>query len=190
MRTRDFAVWLLLVTAGVVLRIAFAHIPNFAPVAAIALFAGYQMRSGILAASVPITVMAVSDLGFGGYHGGVMTAVYACLVFPAVCGAFLRGTLPLGPRGRTIGSLIGMLGTAIGSSLVFFLVTNFAVWLFFDLYQRSWFGLWECYLQALPFYRYTLAGDVSFAVVLFGSLAAYRMLAEAPHPAALENAAL
>ena len=54
------------------------------------------------------------------------------------------------------------------ASLAFFFVTNLAVW-----YQASWYtrdaaGLWQCYLQALPFFRYTLSGDLLFTTVLFG----------------------
>ncbi len=162
------------------LRIAFEHIPNFAPVAAIALFAGYQLRSRTLAATVPLAVMALSDLSFGGYHYGVMIAVYASLTLPAVLGSYLRSKLPLFPARRLGGSLLALLSAAIGSSLVFFLVTNFAVWSYFDLYERTWSGLVQCYVQAIPFYRFTLTGDVCFAVALFGALAAYRVCVEAP----------
>ena len=41
MNRREVVVWVLLVVSGVALRFGFEHIPNFAPVAAIALFSGY-----------------------------------------------------------------------------------------------------------------------------------------------------
>ena len=49
------------------------------------------------------------------------------------------------------------------ASVLFFLVTNFGCWLWFDLYEHSVSGLVHCYAQALPFFRYTLAGDLVFA---------------------------
>jgi hypothetical protein len=82
-----------------------------------------------------------------------------------------------------------MLGAVVGSSLIFFIVTNFAVWLYFDLYTHTWSGLLDCYLQAVPFYRYTLAGDAVFATVLFGSLAVYRLCVSSVAAARLTQAA-
>jgi hypothetical protein len=49
---------------------------------------------------------------------------------------------------------------------VFFVVTNFAVWAFQSDYDKSLAGLAECYWAAVPFYRWMLAGDVFYMVVL------------------------
>jgi len=170
---QETAVFGLLVSSGVALRLTCHDLPNFAPVAAMALFAGYFFRSTLLAACVPLTVMAISDRVLGGYHPGVMALVYGMLVFP-VC---LRGLLQRAfafQRGRWIESLAplaGLLSCALASSVLFFLVTNFGVWLGFNTYDRSWSGLVDCYVAAIPFFRYTLAGDMFFATVLFGSYA-------------------
>jgi hypothetical protein len=60
--------------------------------------------------------------------------------------------------------------TALGASLVFFVVTNFLAWLGQALpYGYSFAGLVECYVAALPFYRGTLTGDLLFTGVLFGA---------------------
>ena len=50
-----------LVASGVALRVTFHDLPNFAPVAAMALFAGYYFRSRIVALCVPLLVMTISD---------------------------------------------------------------------------------------------------------------------------------
>ena len=55
--------------------------------------------------------------------------------------------------------------------MVFFLSTNFSVWLFQGLYEKTPAGLAACYTAALPFYRPMLAGDVFYAAVLFGAAA-------------------
>jgi hypothetical protein len=39
------------------------------------------------------------------------------------------------------------------------------------MYEHSWQGLVHCYARALPFFRYTLAGDLVFSASLFGGFA-------------------
>jgi hypothetical protein len=56
-------------------------------------------------------------------------------------------------------------------ALVFFVVTNFAVWAFESDYSRSAAGLLACYVAAVPFFRWMLMGDVFYLVVLFGCAA-------------------
>jgi hypothetical protein len=51
---------------------------------------------------------------------------------------------------------------------LFFLTSNFAVWAFQSDYENSLAGLARCYLAAVPFYRWMLAGDVFYIAVLFG----------------------
>ncbi len=187
--TRQAAVFALLVTSGVALRLAGHELPNFAPVAALALFAGYFFRSALVAMCVPLSVMAISDLFLGGYHWGVMVLVYGMLMFPVLLRGWLRQTFVLG-TGRFAGrlaSLIGLLSCSLLSSVLFFLVTNFGVWLGFATYETSWSGLAECYVAAIPFFRYTLAGDLFFAVVLFGSYALALAMAPAQQPATEAN---
>ena len=46
------------------------------------------------------------------------------------------------------------------ASFLFFLISNFGVWLFW--YPPTWQGLLTCYLLAVPFYARTLIGDIAF----------------------------
>ena len=46
--------------------------------------------------------------------------------------------------------------------------TNFAVWAFSGMYSLDMAGLVQCYVAALPFLKYTVAGDLFWAAVLFG----------------------
>jgi hypothetical protein len=59
-------------------------------------------------------------------------------------------------------------------------VTNFSVWANGSglSYPKTWRGLLLCYEAAIPFFQNTVAGDVTYATVLFGGLA----LAEARFP--------
>ncbi len=168
--TTDAVAFTLLVGGGVALRLACHDLPNFAPVAAMALFAGYFFRSSILALAVPLSVMAISDWFLGGYHWAMMALVYGMLALPVAFRGWLRRAFDL-QHAQTAAPLVGLFSFGLLSSLLFFAVTNFGVWIWFGGYERSLVGLGECYLAAIPFFRYTLAGDMFFSVVLFGSYA-------------------
>ncbi|MFO0868505.1 MAG: DUF6580 family putative transport protein [Pirellulales bacterium] len=167
----QFAVSLALVTVGVTTRLALRDIPNFAPVAALALFAGYLLTNRRLAVAVPLAVMAASDLVIGGYDLRLMAVVYAMLAWPAVGGGWLRQRLA-GRRGWSAsGAVATLVGSSLAASIVFFAVTNLAVWALGSMYPHTLDGLLQCYARAIPFFRYTLAGDLLFSVVLFGGYA-------------------
>jgi hypothetical protein len=53
-------------------------------------------------------------------------------------------------------------------SAVFFVATNFAVWLFGDIYPSTAAGLLACYASGLPFLKYAIAGDLFWSGILFG----------------------
>ncbi len=133
------------------------HPPNFAPVAAIGLFAGAMLprRSAWL---VPFAALLVSDLVIGLYHP--MSMLWNYLGF---AGCLVLGSAVLGQR-RGLGRLAG---ATLASALVFFALSNFGVWAS-GYYPRTLAGLAECYTAAIPFFRNTLTSDVLFVGVLFG----------------------
>ena len=183
----EVAVFITLVWAGVALRWQFAHLPNFAPVAALALFAGYFFRSALVGVAVPVLVMLISDWKLGGYHPALMVCVYTMLALPVAARGFLRRRLSASAAGwrKKLAAMAGLIGCAVVASLAFFFVTNFATWMLSGMYEHTAGGLLRCYLQALPFLRYTLAGDLTFATILFGGYAlATNLAAETNEPPA------
>jgi len=56
------------------------------------------------------------------------------------------------------------------SSVLFFVTSNFAVWMFSGIYARDIAGLVKCYIAALPFFQNTLMGDLLWTALLFGGL--------------------
>jgi len=110
-------------------------------------------------------------LGF--YHG--FWWVYAAALVPVLFGRLARKR----------SSIMGVGATVLGSSLFFFLATNFAVWAAGRLYPRTLSGLAACYVAAIPFYGNQIAGDAFYALILFGgySLLA-RWMPRAAEPAA------
>lgn len=135
------------------------HLPNFSPLAAVALFSGFYLRRRY-AFLLPLAILLISDYFISGYYGSVMFYVYGSYLLIGVLGVAFRSTKVF-PR-VIAGSLL--------SSLLFFIITNFGVWadpLFF--YPRTFSGLVECYVAALPFFRNTVLGDLFFTSALFGA---------------------
>jgi hypothetical protein len=141
------------------------HPYNFTPIGAMALFAGTYILNKRLAILMPVAILFVSDLiiqiagGTGFYKD--MIFVYGSFVLITMLGFLLRGR----EQGQSI------LVASLISSVVFFLITNFGVWLFYNTYPRSIEGLMSCYTAGIPFFRGTVMGDLFYNLVLFGSFA-------------------
>lgn len=69
-----------------------------------------------------------------------------------------------------------VMGSALASSISFFIVSNFAVWALHDMYPKTLAGLAQCYTLAIPFFRGTLASDLLFTPILFSIPFAIAML--------------
>ena len=162
--------FVVLVVMGAALRISLQELPNFAPVAGLALFAGYFFRSRIVAIGVPVCVMVISDAVIGPYAWWQMAVVYSMLALPVMMRGVLRKNFSFakGTISEFAKSFTGLLGCSLATSVLFFIVTN-AVCL--GWYEPTLAGAAKCYIQALPFFRFTLAGDLAFALLTFGSYA-------------------
>lgn len=167
----ELVVFVLLILAGSQLRIALQYLPNFAPVAALALFAGFFFRSPVVALCVPLSIMVISDLAIGGYPWYQMAVVYSALALPVLMRGFMRRHFTFDgeqPWRRWLLPVASLLACSLAGSLFFFVSTN-AVCL--RWYEPTPAGVLSCYLQALPFFRFTLYGDLFFAFATFGSYA-------------------
>ncbi len=132
--------------------------PNFHAVTAATLFAGFYFRSRLVAALVPLVAMTASDWVIGGYAREVMITVYLCMLLPIAWRGVLRTRLSA-PR---------LALTAVASTLIFYAVTNAAVWYAVPWYGPGFSGLVACYAAAVPFLYNALAGDLVFTAGLFG----------------------
>jgi hypothetical protein len=149
---------LAMIAVAAAVRIA-PHPWNFTPIGAMALFSGAVLRNRRLAFLFPLLALFVGDI-FVGFHK-LMPFVYASFAVNIAIGLWLRDR-------RTIGRL--SLATFAGA-VQFFVITNFAVWLYFDTFPKSAAGLAACYLTGLPLFGNTLGGDVIYATLLFGGYA-------------------
>ena len=132
------------------------HPPNFTPIGAMALFSGAYLGRRGLAFAAPLGALLLSDLVLGFYHG--MATIYFSVALIVMLGMVaLQKTSAL------------RVGTAaIAGSVLFFVITNFGMWLSSGFYPRTWAGLEACYIAAVPFFQNTLAGDLFYAALLFG----------------------
>ena len=148
-----------LVLIGILLRFA-PHAPNFTPVAAIALFSGAYLskRNAII---VPLVLMIASDAVIGMHNVMLFT-----------WGAFLLTTvIGFGLQKKTSG--VRVLSFSLVSSLVFFVVSNFGVWIM-GWYPLTSSGLAQCYIMALPYLRDFTVSTLLYSAVFFG---AYELIA-------------
>jgi hypothetical protein len=155
------------------------HPPNFAPMTALALYAGAYLSRRWVAFLVPLAAMLVGDsclelavrwahaygaanwlAGTRGFYPSMWTT-YLAFVLVVAIGCWL------GRRGGVVRIALA----TFASSITFFIVTNFAVWAMESIYPHTAGGLIDCYFVALPFFGNTVASDGIFVAILFGGLA-------------------
>jgi len=161
----------LIVLMGIVVAAALArlapHPPNVTPIAAMALLGGACFIDRRLAYLLPLAAMFLSDLVLGYTRYGAFRllasqpVVYACILATAALGHLIKDRRSVWQVGSA----------TLAGSILFYVVTNFAVWAGGHLYPMTGSGLAACYLAAVPFFRNSLVGDVVFTTVLFGGLA-------------------
>ncbi|MBE37664.1 MAG: hypothetical protein CMP50_03300 [Flavobacteriales bacterium] len=138
---------------GVLTRII-PHPPNFTAVGAVALFGGAFFTSKKLSFLIPIAIMLISDLILG---YSMNLAVYISFMIMVCCGFLLKQN----QNGFRI------INITILGSLIFFIVTNFSVFLTSSLYPKSIIGLIECYTLAIPFFLNTIIGNIIYSLIMF-----------------------
>lgn len=155
-----------LVIFGCSSRLLIADLPNFKPIAAIALFSGFYFRRTWMALLATVLALLISDWQIGSYHWPIALSVYGCLLLGCLVGRYLIGHNNLQELSKFAAVKTG--AAALMMSCLFFAVTNFAVWASGAWYPMSVEGLASCYTNAVPFFKYTLAGDIVFSTALFG----------------------
>lgn len=150
-----------LIAAGMILAAAFTrlmpHYPNFTAIGAIALFGGTYFSNKKLAYMVPLVAMLLTDFVIG-FHP-TMWAVYLSIALMVTIGFYVA-------KNKKIKNI---LFASVASSLLFFVITNFAQWLSDPFYAKTGAGLAQCFTMAIPFFSYTALGDLFFVAVLFGT---------------------
>ena len=146
------------------------HPPNFACLGALGLFAGCYFV-GRKAYLVPAAALLISDVighafgiaGMGFYNPMVMAATYVGVTLAVPVGRLVRSQAPVGGAAWQKLPI-----AALVASTLFFFISNLGVWLG-PWYPSTAGGLLACFSNAIPFYGYTIAGDLVFTAVMFGA---------------------
>ena len=147
------------------------HPPNFSPMAAIGLFGAAHFAKKWQAFFIPLIGIWLSDLVINNfiyrsldanivwfYNGFYWQYIsYVLIIFTGLF-IFNKGV-----------SLSKTFGSIVGSSGIFFLVSNFGVWAGGGMYPKNLAGLINCYIAGIPFMNNTIISDFLFTTVLFGS---------------------
>lgn len=145
------------------------HAYNFTPIGAIALFGAAYFSDKKWALIVPLAALWLSDLylnnivytayfdGLTWLTGGFLY-LYGSVVMIVLLGYVLLKKVTFGR----------VLGGALGASVIFYVISNFGVWVTSPMYPPTLEGLITCYIAAIPFFHYTIAGNVIYSALLFG----------------------
>ncbi len=132
------------------------HPPNVSPVAAMALFGGAYFVDKRMAFIVPFVALLLSDLIIG-LHS-TMVFVYAGVALTVFIGMKIQSNI----------KPVTVAFSAVAASVLFFLLTNFGVWVTGGLYPISIDGLMQAYVAGIPFFQNSLLGNLAFIAVMFG----------------------
>jgi len=157
----------------VILAVAVRFLPHpmsFTPVGAALLFFGARGPRRQL--WVPVALLAASDVLLDKFVYN-----YAFSWDHFVTWAWYAGMVWLGTRLRENARPLPIVGAALAGSVSFFLLSNFAVWVVWDMYPKTASGLMTCYVAAIPFFRRALEGDLLFTALMFATPVALHYLA-------------
>lgn len=130
------------------------HLPNFSPLVAVALFSGVYLKKRF-SFLVPLAIFVVSDAVIGMHDAVAITWLSILIIY--FLGYYVRNH-------KTVTHILSF---TFLSSCIFFLLTNFGVWLF-GWYPHTPAGLADCFIRAIPFFRTSLVADFVYVGLLFG----------------------
>jgi len=145
------------------------HPPNFTPIIAVAIISGYFFKNFNLSVLVLLGAMLISDLFIGFYENIIF--VYVSLIL--ITFIFHKISKKINFKNLFIYGFAG--------SVIFFVVSNFGVWALgspgvYDIaYEKSFSGLIQCYVLAIPFFGNTFLSTLIFsypAIFIYRSLTA------------------
>ena len=137
------------------------HPPNFTPVIAMSFY--LPLFFGLWSLPFIILAFAITDY-FIGFHS-LMWAVYLSFSVTVVIGFLMK---------KANGKLIFL--NSIFSAVLFFIITNFAVWALGSFYSKDFTGLLTCFSMGIPFLKNTLLSAVIFSSILFGGYEFFNQL--------------
>ena len=138
------------------------HAWHFTPLAASLLYFG--ARGSKRQIWIPVVLLAATDVVLTKYIYSYTLSWDQLLIW-----AWYAAILWLGTNLREKSGFWRVVVAALASSISFFLISNFAVWMVWrDMYPKTFNGLMTCYVAGLPFFRNAVASDLLFSAAFFG----------------------
>lgn len=143
----------LFITAAAFTRL-FPHYHNFTAIGAMAVFGGSVIKDKKIAFLLPIGAMLLSDVclqlftATKGFYGITQYFVYTAFLIITAFATLIKK--------RSVGNIAF---AAIWSAAIFFVVSNFGVWISSNFYPKTLSGLAACYWAAIPFYKNEIFGN-------------------------------
>lgn len=144
----------------------FHVIPNLAPMTALAVFGAWTFRDSRLSYLVPLLAMVIGDIGLAIVNSDMAYAFHDTQIIVYAC---LAATAWMTLKFATQDTMGRRIGSILSGSVLFFVATNFAVWMFSGMYPQTVAGLAECYTLAIPFFRTSLLSDIVYGALMFGA---------------------
>jgi len=123
------------------------HPLNFTPITSLALFSGVMFNRKWLGLIIPLIAMFLSDIILG--FSMISFWVYASFGLITLFGWFIKKL---------------NIHSILLSSIIFFIVSNFGVWVLG--YPHTIEGILLCYTMAIPFFGYSIIGDLFWGFVI------------------------
>jgi hypothetical protein len=143
-----------LLAVGILSRLV-VHVDNFTPVIALALFGGVYLKKS-QAVLVPFVLFAVTDIILG-FHN-TMFFTWGSVALIVLIGLAVRKNK----------NWATVLSGGLASAVLFFIISNFGVWMMTGMYPLTLAGLSECYVAAIPYFRSSLVSTLLYGLVFFG----------------------
>ena len=125
------------------------HPPNFTSLIALSFYVPVIFGRQFIPAI--ILSFAITDLVIG-YHYGIFFTWGSVLLIGLISNYFRN-------------SLIKRLSGALVGAIIFFIVTNFGVWIS-GMYEYSFNGIISCYVAAIPFFAYSAISTILFSFII------------------------
>ena len=127
------------------------HPPNFTPIIAVAIMSSYFFKNIYLSCATLLISMLLAD-AFIGFYGNMLFVYLSLLIIVFI---FYKISEKINFKNLFIFGFIG--------SLIFFIISNFGVWVLGGLYEKNLNGLVECYVLAIPFFGNTFLSTLIFS---------------------------
>ena len=149
---------------------------NFSPILPLCIFGAACFAKRTAAYLAPMAIYLAGDLGILAITGRFDWAFYADQPFTYLSVAL---AVSCGFMARAERSWQKIATAGLGAAVLFFVVSNFGTWALSAMYPKTWAGLAECYVMAIPFFRNTLISMGVFLPLLFSPLS---LRSAAPEP--------